>query len=147
MAIKNKTNVTIILSGVFGLILALFGILPLLIIGVDKLTMQDSSFFIGRHFLSISLLTGSTYCFLLGMLTFTGKIVPFIIAERKADKIKLNLLGTTFSFPIILSATVLIFDLSKNNMWKVFWIIFIALYFFIASIQIKEWVKFKNGQA
>jgi len=134
----------IVFSGIISIIMGLLCFYPFLFSDMSISVINESNYFIGKYFIFISLISVASYFLVIGTLILFGKIVPYMFSDSKLNKKKLNTLGEIFIFPIMLSASVIIYELSESNMWRIVWVFLIILYCYSFTADIKYWLKNNN---
>jgi hypothetical protein len=124
MGSSTKANKIIAVLGIF------FGMLafaPLFTLEKSKLILINHTFFLVRYFKIILLLNGSLFFIVLGVLFYTGFLVPYFYANTY-EKAKIHLVSGILSAPTWVSISITLFIVAKSSNFETIFILLIVLW-------------------
>lgn len=144
-AAKSVDNQTRIVA----LVVMLFGFMcfvPLIQPGVEKLILIDAPSLISKYFLVIISINGGVFFIIAGIVLFKGILISYhsdLITKKERAKTELfSIIGAS---PFFISASVTMYQMSSNVMWKIIWSFALVYVVFISASSLRI-LRIKSGK-
>lgn len=113
------------LTGILVILLGMFGLIPFFMLNKSKFIIDESNILVVKYFPTILLCNFAIAFIVLGFLLYKGTVVSYYSRSiSKYEKAKTNVYGIILSIPTWISASTVIFAMSKSVKWKILWFIF-----------------------
>jgi len=127
------------LIAVFVILFGLLCFIPLIHPGIEKLVIEDAPSLIAKYFLVITSVDGGVFFIIGGILLYKGILIPYHSnLITKAERARTELFSIIGVSPFFIAASVTIYQMSKNVVWKAIWSFALVYIIFICVASLRE---------